>query len=95
MFKFATEFFELCILGGNQVVFGRSHYVASHGQESCWGECGSSPAGVVFSDIYTSATRTVTINGDASKVADGPFYRNSRTRMRDISWPFNARVITT
>ncbi|MCA9112519.1 MAG: DUF1559 domain-containing protein, partial [Planctomycetaceae bacterium] len=51
---------------------------------SCWGECGSVPAGVVFSDIYHSTTRTVTINGDASQVADGPFYRNSRTRIRDV-----------
>jgi hypothetical protein len=27
----------------------------------------------------------VTINGDASKVADGPFFRNSRTRFRDVT----------
>ena len=71
--------------GGAQLLFGRSHYVASHGQESCWGECGASTTGVIFTDIYTKTTKTVTINGDASKVADGPFFRNSRTRMRDAT----------
>lgn len=70
---------------GQNVVLGRSHYVASHGQESCWGECGSSTTGEVFTDIYTGTTKTVQINGDASQVADGPFYRNSNTRFRDIS----------
>lgn len=72
-------------IDGNQVYLGRSHYVASHGQESCWGECGSNPAGVVFSNIYTSATKTVTIDGDASRVADGPFYRNSQTSIRHVT----------
>ena len=72
------------VIGGNEVVLGRSHYVASHGQESCWGECGAALTGDVFTDIYTSATKTITINGDVSKVADGPFYRNSRTRIRDV-----------
>ena len=72
-------------MGGSQVRLGRSHYVASHGQESCWGECGASTTGEVFSNIYTSSTRTVTINGDASRVADGPFFRNSRTRFRDVT----------
>jgi len=72
-------------LGGSASIrFGRSHYVASHGQESCWGECGSAPAGVVFDDIYALTTRSVSIRGDSSKVADGPFYRNSRIRFRDI-----------
>ena len=71
--------------GGSQLRFGRSHYVASHGQESCGGECGSSTTGEVFTNIYTKTTKTVTINGDASKVADGPFFRNSRTRMRDVT----------
>ncbi|WP_417386372.1 DUF1559 domain-containing protein [Gimesia sp.] len=71
--------------GGEQLRFGRSHYVASHGQESCWGECGSSTTGVVFTNIYTKTTKTVTINGDASKVADGPFFRNSRTRFSDVT----------
>ena len=73
------------VKGGSQLRFGRSHYVASHGQESCWGECGSSTTGIVFTNIYTKTTKTVTINGDASKVADGPFFRNSRTRMRDVT----------
>ena len=27
--------------GTGPIMLGRSHYVASHGQESCWGECGS------------------------------------------------------
>ena len=73
------------LVNGQSVTVGRSHYVASHGQESCWGECGATTTGVIFTDIYTSATRTVTINGDVSRVADGPFYRNSGTRFRDIT----------
>ncbi|TWT50852.1 hypothetical protein Pla22_35950 [Rubripirellula amarantea] len=64
---------------------GRSHYVASHGQESCWGECGSVATGEIFTNIYTSATRIVTIEGDAGRVADGPFFRNSTTRFRDVT----------
>ncbi len=72
-------------IGGNQIVFGRSHYVASHGQESCWGECGASTTGEIFTNIYTSATATVPINGNAGAVADGPFYRNSATRFRDVT----------
>lgn len=73
------------LIGGRQVRVGRSHYVASHGQESCWGECGASTSGEIFTDIYTGTTRTVQINGDASAVADGPFFRNSRTRFRDVT----------
>jgi len=73
------------IVGGRQIEFGRSHYVASHGQESCWGECGASTTGIVFTDIYSSSTKTIAINGDASRVADGPFFRNSRTRFRDVT----------
>ena len=73
------------LINGQPVVVGRSHYVASHGQESCWGECGSATTGTVFTNIYTSTTRTVTVNGDASQVADGPFYRNSGTRFRDVT----------
>lgn len=69
---------------GNPVVLGRSHYVASHGQESCWGECGSASTGVVFTDIYRATTTTVTVNGDAKNVADGPFYRNSKVSFRDV-----------
>ncbi|MCA9051478.1 MAG: DUF1559 domain-containing protein, partial [Planctomycetaceae bacterium] len=72
-------------IGGHPVTVGRSHYVASHGQESCWGECGSAGTGLVFTNIYTSATQVVTINGDAGRVADGPFCRNSGTGFRDVS----------
>lgn len=72
------------LIGGNQVRLGRSHYVASHGQESCWGECGADMTGTIFTDINTSATTVVTINGDVSKVADGPFYRNSRVKFGDF-----------
>ena len=64
---------------------GRSHYVASHGQESCWGECGASTNGIVFDNIYTSRTKEVEIHGDASKVADGPFFRNSKVRFRQVT----------
>jgi prepilin-type N-terminal cleavage/methylation domain-containing protein len=73
------------LINGNPVVIGRSHYVASHGQESCWGECGAALTGEIFTNIYTSTTTTVTVNGDVSKIADGPFYRNSRTRFRDVT----------
>ncbi|WP_168563635.1 DUF1559 domain-containing protein [Crateriforma spongiae] len=72
-------------ISGRNIRVGRSHYVASHGQESCWGECGSAAVGIVFDDIYQGTTRTVQIDGDASRVADGPFYRNSRTRFRDVT----------
>ncbi|MEM7311771.1 MAG: DUF1559 domain-containing protein [Planctomycetota bacterium] len=72
-------------LGGGPIEVGRSNYVASHGQESCWGECGASRTGIVFSDIYTGETREVRVDGDASRIADGPFYRNSRTRFRKIT----------
>lgn len=65
---------------------GRSHYVASHGQESAWGpEAGSQLRGEVFTNIYTSETSTVEIYGDVSRVADGPFYRNSKTRIAEVS----------
>lgn len=72
-------------INGRTIRLGRSHYVASHGQESCWGECGASITTTVFTDIYTGQTRTVTVRGDVSLVADGPFYRNSRTRFRDVT----------
>jgi len=72
------------LIDGRQISLGRSHYVASHGQESCWGECGASRQGVIFTNIYNSTTRTVTINGDVSRVADGPFYRNSKTRIAHV-----------
>lgn len=70
---------------GDPIRVGRSHYIASHGQESCWGECGASRTGVVFTNIYTSTTRVVQINGDAGNVADGPFFRNSKVGFKDIS----------
>lgn len=73
------------VIAGRQVRVGRSHYVASHGQESCWGECGSAATGEVFTNIYTSTTTIVTIDGDAGRVADGPFFRNSSTRFRDVT----------
>lgn len=73
------------LINGQPITVGRSHYVASHGQESCWGECGAASTGIVFTDIYTSTTRTVTINGDVGVVSDGPFYRNSGTRFRDVT----------
>lgn len=72
------------LIDGREIRVGRSHYVASHGQESCWGECGSAATGEVFTNIYTSTTTIVPIDGDAGRVADGPFYRNSRTRFRDV-----------
>lgn len=72
------------VIDGREMRVGRSHYVASHGQESCWGECGSAATGEVFTNIYTGATKFVDIDGDAGRVADGPFFRNSATRMRDV-----------
>ncbi|MCO6046561.1 DUF1559 domain-containing protein [Aeoliella sp. ICT_H6.2] len=72
-------------IAGTDVELGRSHYVASHGQESCWGECGASSSGTVFTNIYTSETTTVEIDGDASRVADGPFFRNSKTEFRHVT----------
>jgi len=70
---------------GAPVRLGRSSYIASHGQESCWGECGSAASGLVFTNIYTSATRTVQIHGDAANVADGPFFRNSGIKFSQIT----------
>lgn len=72
-------------IGGRQIQLGRSHYVASHGQESCWGECGASRRGVVFTNIYTGETKEIDVDGDASRVADGPFYRNSRTTLQEVT----------
>lgn len=54
---------------GNQILLGRAHYAANHGQEECWGDA-SGPAGG--------------LNGNAALLADGPFYRNSATRLRDV-----------
>jgi prepilin-type N-terminal cleavage/methylation domain-containing protein/prepilin-type processing-associated H-X9-DG protein len=70
---------------GRQVEVGRSNYVASHGQESCWGECGADPTATVFTNIYTGETTTVEVNGDVSQVGDGPFYRNSQVEFRAIT----------
>ena len=70
--------------GNAPLYLGRAHYVASHGQESCWGECGAALTGTVFSNIYTGETREVEIYGDVSRVADGPFFRNSRTKSSRI-----------
>ncbi len=72
-------------IDGRPIRVARSHYVANHGQESCWGECGSMTTGLVFTNIYTSTTKTIVIDGDVSRVADGPFFRNSKTRMSDIT----------
>ena len=72
--------------GDAPLVLGRSHYVASHGQESAWGpEAGPDQVGEIFTNIYTSETREVTINGDVRRVSDGPFYRNSKTRLSQIT----------
>ena len=71
--------------GNTPFYLGRSHYVASHGQESAWGpEAGVDIFGEVFTDIYSGTTRTVEIRGDVSAVADGPFYRNSETRFSNF-----------
>ncbi|HMP05236.1 MAG TPA: DUF1559 domain-containing protein [Lacipirellulaceae bacterium] len=73
------------VIGGRQVELARSNYVASHGQESCWGECGAAATALVFTDIYAGTTTTVTHNGDVAQVADGPFYRNSAIQFRSIT----------
>ena len=72
-------------IDGRQIRVARSHYVANHGQESCWGECGSMTTGLIFTNIYTSTTTTIVIAGDVSRVADGPFFRNSKTRISDVT----------
>ena len=72
--------------GNTDLILGRSHYVASHGQESAWGpEAGSAMTGEIFTDIYAPATTTVTIAGKVSRVADGPFYRNSQTQISQVT----------
>jgi prepilin-type N-terminal cleavage/methylation domain-containing protein/prepilin-type processing-associated H-X9-DG protein len=72
--------------GQTPLILGRSNYVASHGQESAWGpEAGSDRTGTVFTNIYNSTTKAIEIHGDVSVVADGPFYRNSKTRMSHVS----------
>ena len=73
--------------GNMDLVLGRSHYVASHGQESAWGpEAGPEGSGhQVFSNIYDAITQSVNVNGDVARVSDGPFYRNSETSIGEIS----------
>ena len=73
------------VIDGREIEVGRSHYAASHGQESCWAEAGPISTTLVFTDIYTATTKTVDVNGDASRVADGPFFRNSHTRFSKIT----------
>jgi prepilin-type N-terminal cleavage/methylation domain-containing protein len=63
---------------GGPVRLGRTHYVASHGQEECWG-ARSGPAGPV--------------QGDVRRIADGPFYRNSQTRFADITDGLSTTVL--
>jgi prepilin-type N-terminal cleavage/methylation domain-containing protein/prepilin-type processing-associated H-X9-DG protein len=71
---------------GGIIELGRSHYVVNHGQEACWEEeAGSALQSLVFTSIYTGSTTTVQVNGDTGNVADGPFYRNSKTRFAEIT----------
>jgi prepilin-type N-terminal cleavage/methylation domain-containing protein len=56
----------------------RSHYAASHGQEEAWGDL-SGPTGG--------------LNGNVAQLADGPFYRNSRTRFGDIADGLSSTVL--
>ncbi len=72
-------------IAGRQVTLGRSHYVASHGQESCWGDCGAASTALVFTDIYAGETKEVQHDGDVSQVTDGPFFRNSKTMFRKVT----------
>lgn len=55
---------------GGPVRLGRTHYVASHGQEECWGACSGPDGGQ---------------QGETSRIADGPFFRNSKTRFATIT----------
>lgn len=71
--------------GPADLKLGRSHYVANHGRESCWGECGSARLGEVFTNIYTGQTQQIRVDGDVSRVADGPFFRNSKTRISQVT----------
>ncbi len=73
------------LISGSPLELGRSHYLANHGQESCWGECGSAVTGTVFTNIYTATTATVAVNGNSGRVADGPFYRNSAVRVDRVT----------
>lgn len=55
---------------GRTIELAHSHYVASHGQESCWGDMSGPDGG---------------FDGDTSRIADGPFYRNSQVRIKDVT----------
>ncbi len=70
---------------GQAFVLGRSHYVANHGQESCWGDCSASQSTTVFDNIYNATTRDVELRGETKYVADGPFYRNSELPLSAIT----------
>ena len=76
------------MIDGREIKLARSHYTVNHGQEECWGDCGGSALSVsVYNSIasYPSlTTRLIAVNGDVSKVADGPFYRNAKINMRDV-----------
>ena len=63
---------------GQQVRLARSHYAARHGQQEAWGEV-SGPSGG--------------LGGDVSKVAAGPFYRNSRVRLADITDGLSSTIL--
>lgn len=54
---------------GGPVRLGRSHYVVSHGRDEAWGDRSGPDGG---------------LNGDVSRVADGPFFRNSQTRFSNV-----------
>jgi len=69
-FFLKNESGERLTIDGQQVEVGRSHYVVSHGQEECWAECSGPDGG---------------FDGDVSRIADGPFYRNSEVKMADIT----------
>ncbi|MCG8449306.1 MAG: DUF1559 domain-containing protein [Pirellulales bacterium] len=88
-FSITDETGEPIVIEGREIVVGRSNYVASHGQESCWGECGATLTAEVFFDIYAdcdgSGVKTIEVNGDVSQLADGPFYRNSCTRAHEVT----------
>ena len=76
------------VIDGHEIVVGRSNYIASHGQESCWGECGGASEQEIFFDIMKGrpdGVRTVAHHGDVSLIADGPFYRNSRTSAKHVT----------
>ena len=84
-FVIADELGNPLNLGGGQIEVARSHYVASHGQESCWGDCGGSASQVIFASIYSLAKETIMHDRNVSLIADGPFYRNSKTRFQDVT----------